>query len=501
MARGGNRSGRTYNRDARGRFASGGGSGASGVRRGAPRAGGGTLKARGRLARSRQRLAAQDPADQSIRGALSRRSQRGAVTKAQKALREARKANQVRLRGVGPKGVIRKKKGKAEGAQQGKPTGTQKAAPKLSATQRAIAERQRTAFKEHDLGLGLSPSYKQEVAAVMKKFGVDNRMATLVLMEHGYKMGNAGGYVNTEFALKTIKRLRTAVRLSAEIGKRVTLPDRVMPKGKRRKVKGPKMAGTIAKVRPKPARRIEASAAQPLSRNGLAQETAQRQVAGIRRRSAEKPDAALKRRSERARKRLDQLLDESRSLQTNLNRRRGRIEGNQREAAKAQLRKVEGSIARLRNAVKKYESPTTVVGSGGRAPATPRALEARYRMLQRRVRYVASNQDNFPDYDAVGRAFYGGALKRAQEEMNKAFLDVVGTGVSVRNRTRRQAASAQRSRTQGVFNTMARAKGASRAAPVKPGFRRGVSRQGNLLTGGFERVVSGSLRPLFGRIF
>lgn len=114
MAKGSAR--RTYNRDARGRFASTNSSGTPKPRRGALKPGGGTLKARTSLGRSRAKLAAKDPADRSLRGALSRRSQKGAVTRAKGALREAKKAARTRLQVGMPKGVIRKPKGKGRKA-------------------------------------------------------------------------------------------------------------------------------------------------------------------------------------------------------------------------------------------------------------------------------------------------------------------------------------------------------------------------------------------------
>lgn len=82
---------RTYRRDARGRFASGGSSG---------RRAGGTLAARASLRRSRQKLAAKDPADSSLRGTLSGRAQRAAVTRANKRLQQASRASRVRLTGA-----------------------------------------------------------------------------------------------------------------------------------------------------------------------------------------------------------------------------------------------------------------------------------------------------------------------------------------------------------------------------------------------------------------
>lgn len=102
---------RTYARDARGRFASSGSS--------RPTATGGSLKARTSARRSRQRLAGMDQADASLKGTLSRRSQRGAVTRTAKAAAEARKANRVRLparAGVVRPGRRRSATGAATGA-------------------------------------------------------------------------------------------------------------------------------------------------------------------------------------------------------------------------------------------------------------------------------------------------------------------------------------------------------------------------------------------------
>lgn len=98
MARGGRR---TYVRDSRGRFASTPGGGAQ--------AKGGTLGARSSLKKSRSKLASKDSADQSLRGTLSRRSQKGAVTRGSKALKEAKASSRARL-AVGRPGVIGKRK-------------------------------------------------------------------------------------------------------------------------------------------------------------------------------------------------------------------------------------------------------------------------------------------------------------------------------------------------------------------------------------------------------
>lgn len=92
---------RTYKRDARGRFASGGTS-----RTG--RTSGGTLGARTSLRKSRGKLAAKDRADDSLSGTLSRRAQKGAVTRGEKRLNQARKASMVKLSGVKRSSTIAK---------------------------------------------------------------------------------------------------------------------------------------------------------------------------------------------------------------------------------------------------------------------------------------------------------------------------------------------------------------------------------------------------------
>lgn len=80
---------RTYVRDSRGRFAStgGGGGGGKGVKRGRTE----LIRARRSVRQARGKLAAFDPADQSNKSALSKRAQRGAVTRAEKRLAAVRK--------------------------------------------------------------------------------------------------------------------------------------------------------------------------------------------------------------------------------------------------------------------------------------------------------------------------------------------------------------------------------------------------------------------------
>jgi len=114
MARGGSRGRRTnYVRDNSGRFASTPGGGppkrSTPASRRAARATvtGGTLGARGSLRRSRAKLAAKNPADRSLRGSLSLRAQKGAVTRGVNRLGKVRASSTVQMTGKGPAGVIR----------------------------------------------------------------------------------------------------------------------------------------------------------------------------------------------------------------------------------------------------------------------------------------------------------------------------------------------------------------------------------------------------------
>lgn len=98
---------RTYKRDANGRFAGGGGGSSRAkpvtlTRRKPVSQGGG--KSRGNLLKrqavksAKGKLAAKDPADRTIKGQLSRRSQKGAVTRAQRQLQAAQQSGSVRLK-------------------------------------------------------------------------------------------------------------------------------------------------------------------------------------------------------------------------------------------------------------------------------------------------------------------------------------------------------------------------------------------------------------------
>jgi len=102
MAKGGGKK-RTYVRDGNGRFASTPGGGKPALK-------GGTLTKRSSLKNSRAKLKAKDAADPSIRNTLSTRSQKGAVTRGNKALRAAKVASQRTAVGRSKVGTISKAK-------------------------------------------------------------------------------------------------------------------------------------------------------------------------------------------------------------------------------------------------------------------------------------------------------------------------------------------------------------------------------------------------------
>ena len=102
---------RTYKRDARGRFASGGSSTSSSGSKGKPLKRGRVqlAEARRKVRTAKGKLAAMDPKDQTIKSSLSKRAQRGAVTKAEKHLAKVKRTAIIKTRRMS--GTIAKPKG------------------------------------------------------------------------------------------------------------------------------------------------------------------------------------------------------------------------------------------------------------------------------------------------------------------------------------------------------------------------------------------------------
>jgi hypothetical protein len=118
---------RTYKRDSRGRFASGGGSGGGRksakpvtlpARKPGGKSSGGHLLKRQAVKDAKAKLAKMDSADRSYSGTLRRRAQKAAVTRASNALKAAKQGGKVRLSGRSERsGVIRPGRGGVKKAQ------------------------------------------------------------------------------------------------------------------------------------------------------------------------------------------------------------------------------------------------------------------------------------------------------------------------------------------------------------------------------------------------
>lgn len=115
----------SYVRDASGRFASTPGGGGKGAKRGRTE----LVRARRSVRQAKRKLAGFDPADQSNKSVLSRRAQRGAVTKAQKRLAAVKKT--AVIKGARVTGTIAKKR-RQRPAPAPAPTPAKAAAPKRS---------------------------------------------------------------------------------------------------------------------------------------------------------------------------------------------------------------------------------------------------------------------------------------------------------------------------------------------------------------------------------
>ena len=89
---------RTYKRDAKGRFASGGSTGGGSKGKTLKRGRAQLAEARGKVRSAKGKLAAINPTDQTIKSNLSRRAQRGAVTKAEKRLTTVKRTAVIKTR-------------------------------------------------------------------------------------------------------------------------------------------------------------------------------------------------------------------------------------------------------------------------------------------------------------------------------------------------------------------------------------------------------------------
>jgi hypothetical protein len=230
------------------------------------------------------------------------------------------------------------------------------------------------------------------------------------------------------------------------------------------------------------------------------------QIAGQRRRASETPEKAAARRLEKVRFREGQLQDKRRQLESSLNRRRGKLEGDQRRKAATELRKTKISLDRISGARQQYESTigrrqferSQNLSRRNRlqAPSNDRTARNRLNMLRRRVSYLRKEESR--RYDAQGMAYAGPKLAKARKDLTAAVFSVPGQRISFRSRGR--AAAAQRNKARKNL-TAARTRGTmrnpaeSQLSGTMSRISIGTSRQGNLLTGAFPRTRTGGPRP------
>jgi len=258
---------RTYRRDAKGRFASGGSarsarqgpaSPAKGRAKGsAPPRRKGLVTQRRAVAAAKGKLAAKDPADQSIKGALSRRAQKGAVTRAKNKLKAAKEAGRVKLPkktgavSVGkPKGV--KAKAKPVGWMQSPEARADRTNPISSKDRKDTAKRLRAMPKTARRAIAV-----ESLARRRRDAGTgDSTMDRYITAISQGRMQLASDYKKRKNKLSLRQRQAIAASMERSASKLrlllkgslkgAPLPtSRVLPKGKRKTAKLPKMKGAM----------------------------------------------------------------------------------------------------------------------------------------------------------------------------------------------------------------------------------------------------------------
>ncbi len=261
----------------------------------------------------------------------------------------------------------------------------------------------------------------------------------------------------------------------------------------RRRIAGGKVQGVV-----RPGSRTSASP------KGQRSPLGPEQIAGARKRASETPVAFVKRKMSAVQSRLSQLSEQRMRLETNLNRRRGRLEGDARKQAAKELKKTKASISRLRDAEKKYADDAVkakdrrsweiAARTRGKAPANERTARNRLETMQRRVRYYRRTEDR-PRY-AWGKEYAGPELARASTDRGVAIAGISGQRYMFRSRAK--AITAQRERRERTIRAgkPVRRLGVTYGHSIHHFYRRGTSMQGDLFTGAFKKTRSGGLRGL-----
>ncbi len=261
----------------------------------------------------------------------------------------------------------------------------------------------------------------------------------------------------------------------------------------RRRIAGGKVQGVV-----RPGSRTSASP------KGQRSPLGPEQIAGARKRASETPEAFAKRKLDMVRFKLNQLQERKGLQESDLKRRRGRLEGEARKKAARALRKTQRSMSNLKEAEQRYSTAVTriqdrrnweiLVRTRRKAPANERTARNRLETMQRRVRYYRRTEDR-PRY-AWGKEYAGPELARASTDRGVAIAGISGQRYMFRSRAK--AITAQRERRERTIRAgkPVRRLGVTYGHSIHHFYRRGTSMQGDLFTGAFKKTRSGGLRGL-----
>jgi hypothetical protein len=221
------------------------------------------------------------------------------------------------------------------------------------------------------------------------------------------------------------------------------------------------------------------------------------QVAGQRRRSSERPEARLARAQSRANRQLQELQAKKSSLETAMRRRRGKLSEPDKKAAAIELSKTNRRIAKVKDAQALYGQDIGVANmnrgltmnyrTGQKAPQNEKTARNRLGTLRRRVSFL--KKDEVKLVDKYGKEYDGPKLQEAKKALTNQAISMRGLKVGFRTKT--QSIYAQRGRRNLIIkqaNATKWTQQGGRSGLYTKRVRRGIVHQGNLLTGGTDRI-------------
>lgn len=272
----------------------------------------------------------------------------------------------------------------------------------------------------------------------------------------------------------------------------------------RTKLAGGRRAGTVGKVRGVQQKRQAKPAVkrqqQPLTPS---------QLRGQRRRASERPEVRLERAQARANRRLQELQATKSSLETALRRRRGKLDEASKKATAQNLSKTNRRIERLKDANALYRQDIGTASArrgammdyrtGKKVPETDATRRNRLSVLRRRVSYLRKNE--VKPTDVWGGEYDGPQLSAARKALT-AQATTGMQGMRVTLRSKKQAATAQRSRSNALiekanatkYGLPGRGSGGKFGLGTKT-VKLAIVQQGNMLTGKTDRVRGRRFMP------